>query len=55
MVNGETIYVGVFVEDMVIAGSSEAAVKQFKLEIAGKFNVKDLGDDGILGYSMCEA
>ena len=53
VVNGETIYVGVFVDDMVIAGSSEAAVKQFKLEIAGKFNVKDLGElKRILGMEV---
>jgi len=40
---GETIFVAVFVDDLVMAGSSEAVIERFKQELSRKFRMKDLG------------
>lgn len=40
---GETMYVGVFVDDLIMAGSSEVAIERFKKEISEQFTMKDLG------------
>jgi hypothetical protein len=40
---GETMYVGVFVDDLIMAGSSEIAIERFKKEISEQFTMKDLG------------
>jgi hypothetical protein len=40
---GEVLYVALFVDDLVIAGSSMHAVDEFKSELRTKYNMKDLG------------
>lgn len=44
MIGKEAILIVViWVDDLIIAGSSEAVVRQFKEAISGRFNMKDLG------------
>ena len=35
--------IGVYVDDMIIAGKDERQVENFKLSLAERFDVKDLG------------
>jgi hypothetical protein len=46
---GEEVYVAVFVDDLVIAGSSLEAVNEFKSEMKSRFNMKDIG---LLNYCL---
>ena len=39
---GEVFYIGVYVDDMVLAGSNDARIEEVKRELAAKF-IKDLG------------
>jgi hypothetical protein len=41
--DGDDLYVTIFVDDLVIAGSSLAAVENFKNELKSEYNMKDLG------------
>ena len=40
---GEVFYIGVYVDDMVLAGSNDARIEEVKKELAAKFDIKDLG------------
>jgi hypothetical protein len=42
--NGETLYVTIFVDDLVIAGSNITAINEFKSELRQEYNMKDLGE-----------
>ena len=46
---GEVVYVAVFVDDLVIAGSTLSAVNEFKSDMKSTYNMKDLGE---LKYSL---
>ena len=39
----DTLYLGVYVDDIVIAGKGEEQIQQLKDNLAKKFNIKDLG------------
>jgi hypothetical protein len=41
--HGEPLLVGVYVDDLVITGSSEQAIDKFKKEMKGQFQMSDLG------------
>jgi hypothetical protein len=41
--HGEPLLVCVYVDDLVIAGSSEQALDKFKKEMKGQFQMSDLG------------
>ena len=40
---GDNFYIGVYVDDMVMAGENEDRIKEVKQMLASKFNLKDLG------------
>lgn len=43
-VSGEDMfYIGVYVDDMVLAGKDEAKIKHVKEELSSRFDIKDLG------------
>jgi hypothetical protein len=42
--DGQTVYVTVFVDDLVISGSTLKAIDKFKRELKEKFSMKDLGE-----------
>jgi histone deacetylase 1/2 len=39
----ERIYVLIFVDDLIITGSSEDKVNKLKIDLSNAFNMKDLG------------
>ena len=39
----DTFYIGVYVDDMVLAGKDRAKMKRVKEELSAKFDIKDLG------------
>jgi len=39
----DTFYIGVYVDDMVLAGKDKAKMKKVKEELSAKFDIKDLG------------
>ena len=41
--NGEQLFVTIFVDDLIIAGSSESAITSFKNELKQSYRMKDLG------------
>ena len=41
--NGEKFYMGVYVDDIILAGRSQSEMKQIKADLSRKFNSKDLG------------
>lgn len=41
--DGEKFYMGVYVDDIILAGKSESKIKEVKKDISKKFNTKDLG------------
>jgi hypothetical protein len=41
--HGESLLVGVYVDDLVITRSSEQAIDKFKKEMRGQFQMSDLG------------
>ena len=40
----ESTYIGVYVDDILLCGRSKEQIKEVKLALAEKFDVKDLGD-----------
>ena len=44
LAGGETIIIGVYVDDFVIAGKSSERIEQVKTSLSEKFDVKDLGE-----------
>ena len=45
MSGGEnTFYIGVYVDDMILAGKDEAKMKSIKEELSSRFDIKDLGE-----------
>ena len=41
--DGEVFYVGVYVDDIILAGKSVSQLKQVKADLSSKFDMKDLG------------
>ena len=39
----DTIYIGVYVDDMILAGKDENKLKIIKEELSARFDIKDLG------------
>ena len=53
--NGEFSIIGVYVDDFVIAGESSQQIDRVKMELAKKFDVKDLGElHYFLGVQMIQ-
>ena len=51
--DGEKIYVSVFVDDLLIAGTSNKIISDFKSQIAARFSMKDMGPvTSILGMEV---
>ena len=48
--DGEIFYMGVYVDDIILAGTSESKLKEVKTNLSRKFDTKDLGK---LSYFMC--
>ena len=46
----DAFYIGVYVDDMILAGKDEAKMKNVKEELSSKFDIKDLGK---LSYFLC--
>ena len=40
---GDCFYIGVYVDDIVLAGRDEARIQEVKQMLARKFDIKDLG------------
>ncbi len=40
---GDTFFIGVYVDDIVLAGENEARIQEVKEMLASKFDIKDLG------------
>ena len=51
--NGEQLFVTIFVDDIVIAGSSVSQIAEFKSELRQRYRIKDLGElSWCLGMSI---
>ena len=51
----DTLYIGVYVDDMVLVGKDEAKMKHVKEELSSRFDIKDLGKLGyFLGMSVVQ-
>jgi len=51
----DTFYIGVYVDDMILAGKDKAKMKNVKEELSSKFDVKDLGKlSYFLGMSIIQ-
>ena len=51
----DTIYIGVYVDDMILAGKDENKLKMIKEELSARFNIKDLGKlSYFLGISIVQ-
>jgi hypothetical protein len=42
-VEGDCFYIGVYVDDIVLAGKDKARIQEVKQMLASKFDIKDLG------------
>jgi hypothetical protein len=52
-VNGHTIYVAIFVDDIIIAGSHESILSSFKTDMKNVYRMKDLGEmESVLGMQI---
>ena len=50
-----TFFIGVYVDDMVLAGSDKAEIKRVKEELSARFDLKDLGKlSYFLGMSIVQ-
>ncbi|KAL8089642.1 hypothetical protein AgCh_039213 [Apium graveolens] len=47
--NGETLIIGVYVDDLLVAGSNKSEIEKFKLQMNEKFEMSDLG---LLSYYL---
>ena len=56
MSGGEnTFYIGLYVDDMILAGKDEAKMKSIKEELSSRFDIKDLGKlSYFLGMSIIQ-
>ena len=51
----DTFYIGVYVDDMILAGKDEAKMKRVKEELSSRFDIKDLGKlSYFLGMSIVQ-
>ena len=51
----DTFYIGVYVDDMILAGKDETEMKRVKEELSSKFDIKDLGKlSYFLGMSIIQ-
>ena len=51
----DTFYIGVYMDDMILAGKDEAEMKRVKEELSSKFDIKDLGKlSYFLGMSIVQ-
>lgn len=47
--NGETLIIGVYVDDVLVAGSNNSEIEKFKQQMNQKFEMSDLG---LLSYYL---
>ena len=51
----DTFYIGVYVDDMILAGKDETKMEKVKKELSSKFDIKDLGElSYFLGMSIVQ-
>ena len=43
-IGGENFYIGVYVDDIILAGKSERKLNEVKADLSRKFDIKDLGE-----------
>ena len=50
-----SLYMGVYVDDIVIAGSDKTSIERVKKQLVAKFDIKDLGElSYFLGISIVQ-
>ena len=53
--DGTSLYIGVYVDDIIIAGRDKSSIKRVKRQLAAKFDIKDLGKlSYFLGISIIQ-
>ena len=43
-IGGEKFYIGVYVDDIILAGKTDRNLEEVKTALSTKFNIKDLGE-----------